>query len=141
MPTLPTIQDLQRYVQGLSITNSTDPSTSSVETLISESAEEVSQLYESTGINPDDKPTIWKRIVIFRTLAILMKAKARGDDSAGNWYVNEAERLFKIVSQRPQQVSPSPSIGANVANYTTKVNESRGEYDMSLIGRMLKGGV
>jgi len=141
MPTLPTIQDLQRHAQGLSITASTDPSTTSVETLISESADEVTQLYEASGINPDDKPTIWRKIVVFRTLAILMKGKARGDDSAGNWYVSEAERLFKIVAQRPQQVSPSQPIGANVANYTAKVNEARRVCDMSLIGRMLKGGV
>ena len=143
-----TAGSLQSRVADLTISPASSPSATDVVSIIADEAESLRGLAATRGISTDGMTSsdpsysILKGILIYRSVAVLLRARGRGE-LADSW-AKQADFDWKRLSDAPQTVDENATadLVETVGQWSDRTGNADGQdaWDLTTSGRIVGGG-
>jgi len=140
--------DLQSVVTNLSIESDTSPNETQVNDLIEQAASEMSLEASAVGISlagltvpTDEMYLLFKRAIIYRTVADILVARNRGNVDSAAYYIQRHEQMLDKIRKYPDRVANrAEDQGPNKVKYLnyTEIQENE-QFATSIAGRIVIG--
>jgi hypothetical protein len=143
-----TAATLAGRVADLTISAASSPSTSDVTDIIQDEAESIRGMAKTRGISTDgmtssdDAYGVFKGILVYRSVAAVMRARGRGEESEA--WRRQADADWRRLTEEPQTVDAGASsdLVETVEQWHDRTGNADGQdtWDLTGAGRIVGGG-